>query len=137
MATESRRSAGTAATRRLFLVDDSELFLELLMDVLEGEPDLTVAGSATSGEEALETLPGMACDLALIDVSMPGMNGIELVRRLQQERPDVPCVMLSAHAGEAYVSQAMAAGARAYVEKGRPEELLATIHAVLGAGPST
>lgn len=116
--------------RRVFIVDDNDLFTEFLVEFLEMEPNLIVVGKAASGEEALGSLATLACEVALVDVSMPGMSGIELVRRLQDVRPDLPCLMLSAHIGASYVEEALSAGARGFVEKGSPAELLEAIEAV-------
>lgn len=120
------------ARSTVFIVDDFVLLHEMITEYLEMEPDLAVCGTAQSGEEALATLPERGCDLALVDVAMPGMNGIEFVRRLGELRPGFPCLMLSGHAEEVYVREAMAAGARGYVTKGDPDAIVGAIRCVLG-----
>ena len=120
--------------RRVFLVDDSPLMLELFGELIEMQADLTLAGTAASGEEALTALPRVPCDLALIDVSMPKMNGLELAERLQTTVPGLPCLLFSAHAGEAYERRSREVGARGYVEKGDPAALLTAIRTALGGG---
>lgn len=106
----------------------------MVASYLSSVAGLTVCGTAESGEEALETLPESGCDLALVDVSMPGMSGIELVRHLRAQSPEVKCLMLSGHLGEGYVTDALKAGARGYVGKGDPAALLEAITEVLGGG---
>jgi DNA-binding NarL/FixJ family response regulator len=119
--------------RRVFLVDDTPLMRELFGELIELQPDLALAGTAASGEEALTVFPDVACDLALVDVSMPGMNGIDLVARLRELRPDFPCVLFSAHTGEVYARRAREVGAAGYVEKGDAALLLSTIREALEA----
>ena len=122
----------------VFIVDDSELLVELLIEIVGAQPDLQVCGTAGSGEEALDRLTGRdgqpppACAIALVDIRMPGMNGIDLVRELSAARPELPCVMVSAHAEEVYVNGAIAAGAKGYVMKGNPSALLSAVRRVLG-----
>ena len=98
-----------------------------LRTLLEREDDLHVCGEAPSAEDALEGIEREQPDLALIDVSLPGMNGIQLVRALQEECPGVALAMLSGHGGAAHVEQALRAGARGYILKGRAAELPSAI----------
>ena len=100
------------------------------------EADLEVCGMAESGEEALLAIGANDCDLVITDISLPGMDGIELTQRVRAEQPDLPIVVVSAHDGPLYIERARAAGARAYLTKrevGR--DLIHTLHYVL-AGPS-
>jgi DNA-binding NarL/FixJ family response regulator len=119
---------------RIFVVDDHDLLRELLAQFISLEEDMQVCGTAASGEEAIELLPYEACDLAVIDVAMPGMNGIELVARLRDRRPDLLCLMLSGHAEQVFVNGSLAAGARGYVTKGEPEAIIEAIRHVLTGG---
>jgi len=107
----------------VFIVDDHAIVRELLSDFLNDLDGIAVCGTAASGEEALRVLPEAECELALIDVSMPGMSGIELVRQLYAARPALPCLMLSGHAEEIYVRASLEAGALGYVMKGDPDAL--------------
>ncbi len=117
--------------RRVFLVDDSPLMLELYGELIEMQPDLALAGTASSGEEALASISAAGADIALVDVSMPKMNGLELVGRLGTAAPGLPCLLFSAHAGEAYASRAQEVGAMGYVEKGDQTALLAAVRTAL------
>ena len=115
----------------LFIVDDHALVRDMLGEFLGMEPDLTVVGTAASGAEALERIPEEGCDVAIVDVAMPGMSGIELVRRLKQERPELVCLMLSGHVEQVYVRDALAAGASGYVMKGDPNVIAGAVRQVL------
>ena len=119
---------------RVFIVDDSAIIRSLLAQYIASEPGLTVCGTAASGAEALEQIPPDGCDLALVDVSMPGMSGIELVRRLRNGRPELKCLMLSAHEEGAYVAAALSAGAGGYTTKEEPEVLVEAIWRVIREG---
>lgn len=113
------------------LVDDHPIMQETIRAVLHGEPGLHVCAAAGSAEEAL-ALKGLAsADLALVDISPPQMNGIELVRELRAAHPNVRCLMLSSHKQASYVNDALAAGARGYVEKSSLRDLLAAIRSVM------
>ena len=102
--------------------------LSYLLSRIQG---LTVAATAPSAESALAQLTEMSVDLVLVDVSLPQMSGIELVARLQAEHPDLLCLVLSGHDEPSYVQQALAAGARGYVQKDQPITLLDAIPRVL------
>jgi len=116
---------------RVFLVDDSPLMLELYGELIEMQADMSLAGTAGSGHEALETLPQAQADVALVDVSMPHMSGLELVERIAKAVPGLPCILFSAHSGDSYARRAIEAGARGYVEKGDPAALLAAVRGTL------
>lgn len=104
---------------------------EMLAAFLNTEPDIDVCGIAANGRDALETIDSDACDIILIDVAMPMMNGIELVRRLRDRGVELPCLMLSGHAEAMYIQGALDAGARGYVMKGDPDTILEAVRCVL------
>ena len=117
---------------RIFIVEDHEVIRESLRMMLESEEDLLVCGEADSGEVALCSVGGAAPDLLLIDVSLPGMSGIELVERLVERQPDVRCLMVSGHRENQYVQQALAVGALGYIVKNSIiEELIDGIRQVM------
>lgn len=124
-------SEPTPSRGRIFVVDDHELVREMLVLYIRMEADLEVCGTAASGAEALAKIGGLGCDLALLDVGMPGMSGIELAEALRARHPEVRCLMLSGHAERVYVQGALEAGARGYVMKGDPETILEAIRQVL------
>lgn len=115
----------------LLIVEDNALFAQTLVQFLGRFDSFTVVGLASSAEAALAQLPTLHPDLVLVDVSLPGMNGIELAGELCGQYPDLPCLMLSGHHDQGYVQRALAAGARGYVLKENPLDLLAAVPAVL------
>ena len=92
---------------RVFIVEDHPVMRQSLRTLLGREDDLHVCGEAPTGEEALQQIASEQPDLVLVDVSLPGMNGIQLVRALQQQLPGVAVAMLSGHGGAAHVDQAL------------------------------
>ncbi|MBE0548638.1 MAG: response regulator transcription factor, partial [Rubrivivax sp.] len=120
---------------RLLLVDDHTIVREGLKRVLEGTGegwDITEEGS---GFQALDSLRRARFDLAIVDLSMPGMSGLELIRRIRVEFPPLPVLVLSMHAEEEYALRAFKAGANGYVTKdSAAEELVLAVHKVLRGG---
>jgi DNA-binding NarL/FixJ family response regulator len=114
----------------VLLVEDHSIVSESIAGLMD-TTDITVAALAESAEAALGLLPGLDVDLAVIDVALPGMSGIDLVGRLRQEYPSLPCMMLSGHYQTNYVRRAIAAGARGYVTKENPLSLLEGIRRVV------
>ena len=116
---------------RLLLVDDHALMRESLRAVLGREPDIKVLGEASEGETALALVRELAPDLVLTDISMPGLDGIELTQRILSASPRVKVLALSTHLGQNFVAQMLAAGAQGYVNKAAGRvELLRAIRAV-------
>ena len=108
---------------QIFLVDDHPIMREAVRGLLEREAGLAVCGEAATAAEALEHVATAEPDLVLIDVSLPDMSGIQLARILRERYPDLPLAMLSGHAEQSYVEQALEAGANGYVLKGKSDEL--------------
>jgi DNA-binding NarL/FixJ family response regulator len=107
----------------IFLIDDHEVMRDSLARYL-AVMGHRICGMASNAEEALAELadtPGI--DLAIVDVSLPGMSGISLVSELRHRRPEVRCVMLTGHKQERYVSRAFEAGAHGYLVKGSADLL--------------
>lgn len=100
---------------RVVLVDDQREVCEALSQGLE--PEFHIVGVAASGEELLREAPKLRPQVVVLDVSMPGMSGIEAAEQLTSRHPEVRVVMLSMHADELYVTEAIKAGASAYVLK--------------------
>jgi DNA-binding NarL/FixJ family response regulator len=99
--------------------------------LLEREKDLTVVGEATDGREAVDWMERAGADVAVMDVAMPGLNGIEATAQITRKFPEVAIVMLSMHSDESYVLRCLRAGARGYVLKEAAEsELIEAIRAV-------
>jgi DNA-binding NarL/FixJ family response regulator len=116
---------------RILLVDDDLSFLNSLEALLTGEPDLEVVGRAASGEEALATATRAEPDVAVIDVLMPAMGGIECAHLLQERYPKVRVILISGSIFEDKRPHPDERGTDAYLEKSEvPERLHATILAL-------
>lgn len=104
-------------TLRLVLADDHALVRAGIRALLESLDGVRVVAEAGDGLRALEAVRDEQPDIALLDISMPGLNGIEVVERLRESSPQVRVIVLSMHATEAHVSAALRAGARGYLLK--------------------
>ena len=102
---------------RILLVDDQRLMREGLRILLELEPDLEIAGEATNGQEALDTYAEIEPDVVLMDVRMPGMDGVEATWRLRERWPSARVVILTTFDDDEYVFEGLRAGARGYLLK--------------------
>lgn len=118
-------------TYRIYVVEDNEVMRMTLQMYLDRETDLEVVGLADCGETALDEIDDLSPDLSLVDVSLSGMSGIEVTRRLHRQHPDLPVVVLSGHSATEHVQNARQAGARGYVMKGSPSTYVDAIRAVL------
>ncbi len=120
---------------RILLADDHSIVRSGLKQLLATETDLEVAGEASQGSEVLARLRQGGIDLLLMDMSMPGLSGLDLIRRAHTESPDTPIVVLSMHNESQLVSRALRAGAGGYVTKDSdPAILLAAIRKVARGG---
>ena len=115
----------------VYIVEDNDRMRALLRDWIGELPGLSVCGAAATAETALQEMPGLDPDLAVIDMSLPAMGGIELVAALREQRPQMRCLILSGHNEKSYVERALAAGARGYLLKGEPAEIENAIAQVL------
>ncbi|GAB3490188.1 response regulator [Amycolatopsis cihanbeyliensis] len=120
----------------VFLVDDHEVVRRGVADLLEAEPDLTVAGEAASAAQALARIPALRPDVAVLDVRLGDGNGVELCRELRSRLPELNCLMLTSYTDEQAMLDAVLAGAGGYVLK--DIQGLQLVHAVrqVGAGKS-
>jgi len=115
----------------IMLVDDHPLVLEGLRLILSSDPDVVVTGAFSDAEELFAALPHSLPDVLLLDISLPGLSGIEITRKVLQEFPAVRILILTALSDEQTVSAALAAGAAGYLPKdSRNAELLKAIHQV-------
>jgi len=115
----------------ILLVEDNATLATTFVRFLRSQENLIVAEVAPSAEAALEQLQCLMVELVLIDVSLPGINGIDLVALLRKQYPDLKCLMLSGHNEPYYVSRALAVGANGYVVKSNPSSILEAIQQVL------
>jgi two-component system, NarL family, nitrate/nitrite response regulator NarL len=101
----------------IFLADDHPLFLEGLVRALEGRPELALVGTATDGRTALEAILASPPDVAVLDVKMSGLDGVQVANALTRKRVRTRVILVSAYAEDDLVYRALAAGARAYLTK--------------------
>ncbi len=104
---------------RLLVVDDSPFVRKALRRALEAHPEIEIAGEAASGGEALDLVASLAPDVVTLDIAMPGVDGLETLRRLLERHPGLPVIMLSAHTrkGAAAALEALALGAADFIDK--------------------
>jgi DNA-binding NarL/FixJ family response regulator len=102
---------------RVFLVDDHEVVRRGVRDLLEAEDDLEVVGEAGTGEEAIARVGSSQPDVAVVDLRLPDMDGIEVCRELRSRHPDLSCLILTSFADDEALIDAVMAGAAGYVLK--------------------
>jgi DNA-binding NarL/FixJ family response regulator len=102
---------------RVVLVDDHELMRRGTRSLLEGSDDITVIGEASDGATGVDVLVSMQPDVALVDIAMPGLNGIEVTRQVKAQAPEVAVLVLTVHDEEVYVRAILEAGAAGYLLK--------------------
>jgi DNA-binding NarL/FixJ family response regulator len=120
---------------RLLLADDHALVREGLKRILAAAADIEVAGEAANGDEALALVKQLDFDLALVDLSMPGLSGLDLVKRLRLEKPKLRILVLSMHGESQYAARALKAGASGYLTKdAAAAQLLGAIRKIAGGG---
>src|SRR5450432_3227411 len=103
---------------RIFTVDDHALLREGIAALVDAEPDMKLVAEASNGEEAIEKFRLHRPDITLMDLQMPGMNGIEAITRIQAEFSGARIIVLTTYTGDVQVLRALKAGARAYLLKG-------------------
>jgi len=119
--------------KKIFIVDDHPVLRDGLTEMLNRSSELRVCGEASTAEEALERIPALAPDLVVVDLSLPGMNGIDLVKALKVRIPSIRILVLSMHDESLHAERAMRAGARGYVMKHQvAKEVQDAVRTVLG-----
>jgi len=120
---------------RIVLADDHPIVLDGLRNLIRAEPDLQLVGEAASGLSALKIIREQRPDVAVLDISMPELNGILLSRRLNGEMPGLRLLVLTLHEDRAYLNQALEAGVRGYVlKRSAVENLVQAVRAVMVGG---
>jgi DNA-binding NarL/FixJ family response regulator len=123
---------GNHGTVRVLLVDDHPVVRRGLRDVLSTEPGLEVCGEAADPREAMELLSEVGCDLAIVDLSLQGPGGLELIRRLRSRYPTMAILVCSMHDEALFAERALRAGARGYVQKqAAAEQVLTAVRRIL------
>ena len=120
---------------RVLLADDHKIVRDGLKRILAASADIQVAGEAASGDEALALVRANDYDVALLDMSMPGLAGIDLIKRLGLEKPRLRLLVLSMHGEQQYAARALKAGAAGYLTKdSASEQLVGAIRKVAAGG---
>ncbi len=120
---------------KIIIADDHAIVREGLKQVLADAPDIAVTGESSEGQDLIEKLRKGKYDVVLLDVSMPGRNGIDILKQVRLEHPRLPVLMLSMHPENQYALRAMKAGASGYLTKETaPEELVKAIRKISSGG---
>lgn len=120
---------------KIVVVDDHPLMRKGLVMSLEAETDLHVVAQASNAEDGIGVIEAEDPDLVVVDISLPGMSGIELVKQLQSMRPQINTLVVSRHDESLYAERAIRAGAKGYVMKlAAPDELVKAVRKVMNGG---
>jgi len=113
---------------KILIADDHPIVRKGLKDIIEEIPDMAVGGEASNGQEALEKVRKGDFDIVVLDISMPGGNGLDILKQLKDEKPELSVLVLSMYPEEQYAVRVLRAGASGYLTKeSAPEELIAAI----------
>jgi DNA-binding NarL/FixJ family response regulator len=116
---------------QIFVVEDHPSMRAAYAILINAQPDLKLCGEASTAEDALESIPNMRPDLVLVDISLPGMSGLDLLKQLNVRFPDVPALIVSGHDRDLYTNSSLT-NAKGYIMKHEgPEVLLSAIRRVL------
>lgn len=116
---------------RILIVDDHAIVREGLRTLLEAQPDIEVVGEATNGEEAVDRTKEVQPDIILMDITMPGMNGLEATQQIKQQNTDVKILILTMHESDEYLFKFIDVGASGYfVKGGSSSELISALRMV-------
>lgn len=112
----------------VFLVDDHEIFRNGLKQLVDSEPDMEVVGEAGDGETALQTLSSVSPDIIIMDIRMPGINGVETSQIILKQQPDLKILFFSLYDNPEYVARALEMGASGYILKDTSNKIF--LHAI-------
>lgn len=116
---------------KIILADDHQVVRKGLKALLSSDPDFEITGEAGDGLETVKMAEELQPDVLVLDLMMPGINGLEVTRQMNKKNPRIGIVILSMHSNEAYVLEALRSGAKAYILKeSPPEELVRAIKEV-------
>src|SRR6185437_8738049 len=117
---------------RILVADDHPLLRSGIKQILSQDPDLCVAGEAENSEQVLNCIEQQSWDVVILDLSMPGRGGLDVLRQIRRLRPALPVLVLSMHAEDQYAIRAIKAGASGYLSKDNAgEEVIRAIRKVL------
>ena len=130
---ETKKTSTVRTTKaRIFLVDDHPLLRKGIAESIRNEPDMTVCGQATTAMEAMPAIAQARPDVIIADISLPGRDGLELIKDIQYQHRNTLVLVYSMHDESLYAERVLRAGARGYVMKSAPtEELIQAIRQVI------
>ena len=120
---------------KVLIADDHTIVRHGLTQIVNGEADMKVVGEAQNGDEAHSLTLGHEVDVIVLDITMPGQNGLETLKAIKRDRPDVSVIMLSMHPKDQYAVRVLRAGAAGYITKeSAPDELVVAIRKAYTGG---
>jgi DNA-binding NarL/FixJ family response regulator len=120
---------------RVLIADDHTVVRQGLKQILGDTHEMVVAGEATNGQEVLEKVRAETWDVVVLDISMPGHSGLDVLKQLKAERPELPVLVLSMYTEDQYALRVLKAGASGYLTKdSAADELVRAIHKVVSGG---
>ena len=123
---------GSTTAKRVFIVEDHPVLRETLVQIISREKDLTVCGRASTANRAFSAIGRAKPDLVLVDITLPGKSGLELVKELRAVDRKIKLLVVSMHDAALYADRALQAGGNGFIRKrGDPEELIQAIRDVL------
>jgi two-component system invasion response regulator UvrY len=119
----------------VFIADDHPVVRQGIRQIVAATDDITVVDEATTGHEALQRLADVECDLVLLDLSLPDIDGLDLLKQLKREHPQRPVLILTMHSEDQFALRALKAGASGYLTKeSAPAELVGAVRKVVAGG---
>lgn len=119
----------------VFITDDHPVVRQGIRQIVAATDDITVVDEATTGHEALQRLADIQCDLVLLDLSLPDIDGLDLLKQLKREHPQRPILILTMHSEDQFALRALKAGASGYLTKeSAPDELVGAVRKVVAGG---
>jgi len=116
---------------KVVIAEDHTIVRKGLCALLQGEPDIEVVGEAENGREAIKVVESLSPDVVVMDIAMPGLNGLETTRQLKKRFPKLKILILTMHDNEEYIFETLRAGASGYlIKRSAPTDLIAAIQSV-------
>ena len=120
---------------RVLIADDHPIVRQGLCQILSSTTDIVVAAEARDGRELLAQMPEVACDIVLLDLTMPGSDGMDVLKTLRRQWPRTPVLILTMHSEDQFAVRSLRAGASGYLTKdSAPAELVSAIRKIVGGG---
>ncbi len=119
---------------RVFIVEDQAIVRAGLKAIIEGQPDMQVVAEAGDGDEAFRIAETIACDVMMVDLSIPGLSGVNLVRAVHEKRKDIALLVVSVYPESQYAVRMIRNGASGYLTKGRSSQELVEALRIVAAG---